>query len=317
SQRLYISWLTGEEGKAKPPQPSTFLYEARLLEGPPPQRDAAQPQPLVRAWEQRRESRATARTSSSAAGSRGKAPTTKSSTRRTGPTGATPARAGSNAPSRGRSGASSSRAASATTPGPAVAGHDVGTAEALPPLDIAMPEKGQRRMDFRRDGDIRRFVQELTDPSAAIRLEKVSIASDAGEETFPLQLALLLNGIPYTIAAEDRLLASPHLAAVYRTLTNAEPAFQQRIEQRIEQRVGQRVGQRIEQKPVAPSAPSRSPYKGLAIRLLVRVAREFGISSREGTDRLHDAIEHAIRTAADQDPRGIRFVRRATPLAKP
>lgn len=300
SQRLYISWLTGEEGKAKPPQPSTFLYEARLLDGPPPQRDAAQSQPLVKAWEQRRAARTTARASSSAAGNRGKARATKPSTRRTDPAEATPARAGSSAPSRGRSGASSSRPASTATAGSAVTGHDVSTAEALPPLDIAMPGKGQRRMDFRRDGDVRRFVQELTDPSAAIRLEKVSIASDAGEETFPLQLALLLNGIPYTIAAEDRLLASPHLAAVYRTLTNAEPAFQQRVGQ----------------EPVAPGAPSRSPYKGLAIRLLVRVAREFGISSREGTDRLHDAIEHAIRTGADQDPRGIHFVRRPTPLTK-
>ena len=58
-------------------------------------------------------------------------------------------------------------------------------------------------------------------------------------------------------------------------------------------------------------------HKGLAIRLLVRVAREFGITSRGGMDRLDDAIQHAIRTGSDQDARGVRFTRRPTALPKP
>ncbi|MGB3327764.1 MAG: ATP-dependent helicase, partial [Thermomicrobiales bacterium] len=76
SHRLCISWLTGEEGKAKPPQPSTFLYEANLIAGSPPSREAAA-QPLVKAWEQRRQDRtkapATTATATASASGRGKA----------------------------------------------------------------------------------------------------------------------------------------------------------------------------------------------------------------------------------------------------
>jgi len=308
SQRLCISWLTGEEGKAKPPQPSTFLYEANLIEGPPPPRDAATATPLVKAWERRKQERAKAPapSASGAAGGGGRSSrggagkAVKTSSRRAGASGGVGARSS-------QTGDTSTRrrfgAPARTTGGPVRASGGEGAAsepDTLPPVDVTAPGKPARRMDFRRDGDIRRFVAELLDPSAAVRLEQVAIASDAGEETFPLQFALLLNGIPYTIAREDRLLASAHLAAVYRTLTNAEPSFQQGL-----------AG------PEAAVGGSRSPYKGLAIRLLVRVAREFGITSRGGMDRLDDAIQHAIRTGSDQDARGVRFTRRPTALPKP
>ena len=302
SQRLCISWLTGEEGKAKPPQPSSFLYEAKLIEGPPPPRDAAA-QPLVKAWEQRKQGRTTAKTPASSAGGSSRGTRGKPARTASGKPGAARA-SGSRTTSRWQSGEPAARPAASTSRGAASPdGFGREEPDALPPVDVEMPGKGKRRMDFRRDGDIRRFVTELTapDPAATIRLEKVTIASDAGEETLPVQFALLLNGIPYTVAPEDRLLASPHLAAVYRTLTNAEPSFQQGIATAT---------------ATSPAEATRSPYKGLAIRLLVRVAREFGISSREGTDRLHDAIQHAIRTGADQDARGVQFVRRSTPLPK-
>ncbi|MGC4192859.1 MAG: ATP-dependent helicase [Thermomicrobiales bacterium] len=296
SQRLCISWLTGEEGKAKPPQPSIFLYEAGLIDGPPPQREPTA-LPLVKAWEQRKQARTKASSSSSGSSNGGsrssKTKAAKTSSRRSGATGGS----GGGATSRSRAGASMARASSGPVHSDISRGGD--EPATLPPLDVAMPGKGRRRMDFRRDGDVRRFVGELTDPAGMGWIDQVTIASDTAEETFPLQFALLLNGIPFTIAREDRLLASPHLAAVYRTLTNAEPIFQREIAEPSS----------------APKPTAGSPYKGLAIRLLVRVAREFGISSRAGTDRLDDAIQHAIRANSDQDERGVRFIRRAAPLS--
>lgn len=306
SQRLCISWLTGEEGKAKPPQPSVFLYEAKLIDGTPPARDgSARDLPLFGEWESRKQERTASRTaaipkaaSGTTSRSRGRKTSTGSSRRasssatRSSGSRDTASRTGSSVPAyQGRAGGSVPETSRIAAGAASVVG---GESEALPPVDVAIPGGNVRRMDFRRDGDIRRLVQELTSPSHPVRLDKVTIASDAGDETLPLQFALLLNGIPYTIAREDRLLASPHLATVYRTITNEEPAFQAELVQSI-------VG--------------RLPNRGMMAVLLTRVAREFGISARKGTEQLDDAIQHAIRANADQDERGIRFIRRPTPLA--
>lgn len=269
SQRLYISYVDGEEGKAKPPEPSRFLYEAKLLKEPPPKpkqerldRENRYEPPAKRA-------------------SRERTPTQSSTRRTTGSASPAPRTVSRVWPS-----------TSTRKPTPISANVVVSpAAEALPPTVVTVPGKLKRKMTFPRDGDVRRFVAELTGSPESLRLSDVQVEYEHLEATFPLQLALIVRGVPYQIAEEHRLLESSHLAAVYRTLTNAEPGYQRTR--------------------VIATAGDEFPYKGLTIRALVRVAREFDISSRKGTDVLSDALQHAVRTNGDGDPKGVRFVKLA------
>jgi len=271
SQRLYISYVDGEEGKSKPPEPSRFLYEAKLLKEPPPKP------------KQERLDR----------GNRYEPPV-KRSTRDRASAPASPRRTtGSTSPApRTVSRVSRSTSTSTRKPTPITADVVVSpAAEVLPPTIVTVPGKLKRKMTFPRDGDVRRFVAELTGSPESLRLSDVQVEYEHLEATFPLQLALIVRGVPYQITEEHRLLESPHLAAVYRTLTNAEPGYQRTN--------------------VIATSGDAFPHKGLTIRALVRVAREFDISSRKGTDILSDALQHAVRTNGDCDPKGVRFVKLA------
>ena len=271
SQRLYISYVDGEEGKTKPPEPSRFLYEAKLLKESPPKpkqerldRENRYEPPAKRA-------------------SRERTPTQSSTRRTTGSTSPAP---------RTVSRVSRSTSTSTRKPTPISADVDVSpAAEALPPTIVTVPGKLKRKMTFPRDGDVRRFVAELTGSPESLRLSDVQVEYEHLEATFPLQLALIVRGVPYQIAEEHRLLESSHLAAVYRTLTNAEPGYQRTR--------------------VIVTSGDEFPYKGLTIRALVRVAREFDISSRKGTDVLSDALQHAVRSNGDGDSKGVHFVKLA------
>lgn len=265
SQRLCISYLKDDEKKQKSPDPSRFLYEAKLLEGQPPPRnerpgrsqDYEPPRPRAkreRASTTRGPGRHGKRQSPSSGGMAGRSPVSVSTS-------------------------------AAASPAPATS--KVPAEELLPPTIILVPGKLKRRMSFPREGDVRRFVNELTESPKPLRLPEVEVSYEEPEATYALQLGLIVRGVPYQITEHHRLLESAHFGAVYRTLTNEEPAFQ-----------------RLAGAPVA----GNSAYKGLAIRTLVRVAREFGISSRKGTDVLNDAIQHAVRTGGDGDANGVQFV---------
>jgi len=291
SHRLYISYVDGADGKAKPPEPSRFLYEAKLLKDPTPmprqerlEHDGRYDPPAKRtspASQPRQPSRAgwtsqPSRECTSAPSARRSHETTPA------PTSAAPrpTRRAIQSPS-GRKPVPISSSVTVTS----------SPAESLPPTLIAVPGKLKRKMTFPRDGDIRRFVAELADNPESLRLGDVVVEYEEFEATFPLQLGLIVRGVPYQVTEKHRLLESAHLAAVYRTLTDAEPDYQRTH--------------------VTASADDKSPYKGIAVRALVRVAREYGISSRTGTDILNDALKHAVRTDGDGDSTGIRFVRLA------
>ncbi|MGI8484551.1 MAG: ATP-dependent helicase [Thermomicrobiales bacterium] len=278
SQRLYISYVEGEEGKSKPPEPSRFLYEAKLLDEPPPK-------PKQQRIEQRTDARSERPGRTSRSGYEPPVKRTRSATGRSEEP--TPIRRAPAGTSKGSAPAASSRKPTPITPDVTI----LAAAEALPPTIVTVPGKLKRKMTFPRDGDIRRFVAELTDSPDSLRLSDVQVEYEYLEATFPLQLALIVRGVPYQIAEEHRLLESSHLAAVYRTLTNAEPGYQRT--------------------KVAATSGNEFPYKGLTIRALVRVAREFDISSRKGTDVLSDALQHAVRANGDGDPNGVRFVKLA------
>lgn len=288
SHRLYISYVDGSEGKAKPPEPSRFLYEAKLMKEPPPKprqerldRDSRYEPPVKRTSQAPRPG--TLRQTGQA-GNPGREHNAASPVRRDNATRTGPAAASGRPASRivqsstGRKPMPISSSVTVTSP----------SAESLPPTMIAVPGKLKRKMTFPRDGDIRRFVAELTDNPESLRLGDVVVEYEEFEATFPLQLGLIVRGVPYQITEHHRLLESAHLAAVYRTLTDSEPDYQRTR--------------------VTASTDDTSPYKGLTVRALVRVAREYGISSRAGTDILNDALKHAIRTGGDGDRAGIRFV---------
>ncbi|HWV34337.1 MAG TPA: ATP-dependent helicase [Thermomicrobiales bacterium] len=268
SQRLCISYLKDDEKKQKSPDPSRFLYEAKLLEGPPPPIRNERPGRALDYEPPRPRAR-----SERAPTIRGPGRSGKQHARTSG------GRAG-RAPA-----AVSPSIASVSGSGPATS--KVPVEELLPPTIILVPGKLKRRMSFPREGDVRRFINELTESPKPMRLPEVEVSYEEPEATYALQLGLIVRGVPYQITEHHRLLESAHFAAVYRTLTNAEPAFQ-----------------RLAGAPFA----GNSAYKGLAIRTLVRVAREFGISSRKGTDVLNDAIRHAVRTQGDADEQGVRFM---------
>jgi len=288
SHRLYISYVDGAEGKTKPSEPSRFLYEAKLLKEPPPKprqerldRDSRYEPPVKRSSQAVRPgtSRQTDRPGNPGRKLNSASPARRDNVTRTGPaapSGRPTSRIVQSSP--GRKPMPISSSVTVTSP----------SAESLPPTMITVPGKLKRKMTFPRDGDIRRFIAELTDNPESLRLGDVVVEYEELEATFPLQLGLIVRGVPYQITEHHRLLESAHLAAVYRTLTDREPDYQRTH--------------------VTASADDTSPYKGLTVRTLVRVAREYGISSRGGTDILNDALEHAIRTDGDGDRTGIRFV---------
>ena len=287
SQRLRISYLKADEATPDPkqrkaPEPSQFLYEAKLLDEPLVKPKNA---PLVYEAPRERKSRAT-----SSYADRSERPTRPRCATGTSSGSARSSRsAGGSARSSG--GTTSRRSASSSTTSEGTITSV--TPEVLPAMDITMPDKTKRRMDFRRDGDIRRFVAELTSAPEPSRIGKMTVEYDRPESTYPLQLAFLVKGIPYHIADRDRLLESSHFASVYKILTNDdETTF--------------RSAEAMSRPPDAAEAD----LKGLAVRLLTRAAHEFDISARKNTKTLEDAIAHVIRTTADRDAKGVRFVRK-------